>query len=255
MLTRLRLDQLTITDEHSFDGIACYARLKAALLEDGAEYLVMPEGPFSRWDHTLLLNLTFWQPGQQDDVLEDASVPADVVAHRAWHHVAHRELGEAGATAAGLLFGEAIASAFDVYLIGQLLTLAPDARMLETQVPAMAEVAAQAGLSEGAIDALLQRIARAPAVAFEQLRELLFDVGGGLRRAAGATQAAEVLEAYEGHPFAPILHHYELSNWTLYARAFASEQESEHVTELDRQLRGAPDALAWLEEHWLASRV
>lgn len=251
MLQRLRLDQLEITDEPSLEAIEPYAALKRALLDDGAEYLVMPEGPLSRWDHTLLLNLTFWQPGQQDDVLQEPSVPADVVAHRAWHHVAHRALGEAGESAGGLLLGESIASAFDVYLIGRLLTLAPEAQMLETQVPAMAEVAAEAGLDDDAIDALMQRIARAPEVAFAQLRELLYDVGSGLRQARDVEQAAAVLLEHAEHPLAPLLHHYELSNWTLYARAFARDADGRAVDALDAALRRAPDPLAYLIEHWL----
>ena len=40
-------------------------------------------------------------------------------------------------------------------------------------------------------------------------------------RARTATAAQAALERLAGHRFAPLLHHYQLSNWILYARAYA----------------------------------
>lgn len=251
MFRRVTLDRLGISDEKSVGAVEPYARLKRALLDDGASYLVLPEGPLARWDHALLLNLTYWRPDQQDDVLPEPSVPADVVAHRAWHHVAHRALGEAGDTPEGLLFAESIASAFDVFLVGQLLTLAPEAEMLQTQVPAMSDAMAEAGLDADASEELIQRIARGPEVAFELLRELLYDVGTALREAQDVESGLQALADHQDHPFSPLLHHYELSNWTLYARAFAHDGDARTVASLDAELRSVPDPLAHLIERWL----
>ena len=67
---------------------------------------------------------------------------ADVVAHAAWHYLAARALAPAAGRSLSvdaLFLGEAIASAFDVYLVGRLLGHAPRSTFLETQVPAMAE--------------------------------------------------------------------------------------------------------------------
>ena len=50
-----------------------------------------------------------------------------------------------------------------------------------------------------------------------------------------------------------LLHHYQLSNWILYSRAYAvrAGDTDEVVRSLDAELRAAPDSLGWLEEHWL----
>src|SRR5262249_58588910 len=105
-------------------------------------------------------------------------VPADVVAHAAWHHLAAKALADSAGSslsAEASYLGEAIASAFDVYLVGRLLGHAPNSSFLATQVPAMADSASAAGLSEDGFDALLQEIAEAPERAFEDLRQLIFD--------------------------------------------------------------------------------
>jgi hypothetical protein len=47
------------------------------------------------------------------------------------------------------------------------------------------------------------------------------------------------------------LHHYELSNWTLYARAYAKGSTSPAVQAIDAALRTADDSLEWLERNWL----
>ncbi len=128
-------------------------------------------------------------------MLAGESIEADVVAHAAWHHLAARAFAPSAGGAAGdksgrprealsaidtLFLGEAIASAFDVYLVGRLLGHAPRSTFLETPVPAMAETASAAGLSERAFAALLADLARRPERAFEDLRELLCDATAAL---------------------------------------------------------------------------
>jgi hypothetical protein len=118
----------------------------------------------------------------------------------------------------------------------------------------MGEVAASAGLDEGAFEALLEGIAADPDRAFEDLRELLFDASSALVRCDGVTAAAAALANFDGHRFAPLLHHYELSNWVLYARAYAPRADAPDpvVQGIDRALREAPVALDWLERSWLS---
>lgn len=249
-LTPRTLDDLAIEDEASFRHIALYDTLKQALRRDGYRFRVA-EG--ASWDRVLFLNLTFWDSSEQGDVLVEDRIDADVVTHVAWHHLARKALPAGAPSAEALFFGESIASAFDLYLVGRLLGNAPDARMLETQVPAMAEVAAGAGLDEEAFEALLEGIAADPDRAFEDLRELLFDASSALVRCGGVSEAAAALARFEGHRFAPLLHHYELSNWVLYARAHAARAEAPDlaVQALDQALRAAPAALDWLESAWL----
>jgi hypothetical protein len=254
----LVLDDLHIEDERSFRHVGLYDELKQALRRDGYRFRV-PEGAPVSWDRVVFLNLTFWDLGEQGDVLSTAAIPADVITHVAWHHLARKALERAGAgvSADALFFGEAIASAFDMYLVGRLLGHAPDAQFLETQVPAMAEVAAAAGLSDEAFEALLQGIAADPERAFEELRQLLFDAATALVAARGVDEAAAVLGRFDGHRFGALLHHYEMSNWVLYARAYASEARAPDpaVRALDAALRAAPVSLGWLEREWLPAGV
>lgn len=253
-LTPRTIDRLTIDDERSFRHVGLYADLKEVVREAGCAFRVMPRALRGRWDHALLLNLTYWSPAGGDVLVEDR-LAADVVTHTAWHHLAARAFPvPAGARPSGgsLLLGEAIASSFDVYLIGRLLGHAPRSTFLSSQVSAMAEVAEAAGCSAEGFEGLLQEMAADPAAAFADLRALLFDAATGLLACAGAEDAVAVLAALGGHRFAPILHHYELSNWVLYARAYgAGEGADPRVLAVDQALREAPDAIAWLEASWV----
>ena len=251
-LRSLALKELTITDERSLRHVGLYDELKQALHRDDYRFRV-PDGGAASWDRVLFLNLTFWDPAEQGDVLGSDVIPADVVTHVAWHHLARRALASAGASADALFLGEAIASAFDLYLIGRVLGHAPDAEILETQVPAMAEVAEAAGLDEEGFEALLESVAADPDRAFEDLRELLFDASTALVGCAGVDDAAAVLTRFDGHRFGPLLHHYELSNWILYARAHApgALAPDPAARAIDAALRSAPVALEWLQAKWL----
>ncbi|AKT38025.1 hypothetical protein [Chondromyces crocatus] len=248
----LPLDELTIDDERSLRHVGLYAELKAALRRDGYRFLV-PEGGAS-WDEVLFLNLTFWSPSEGGDLLTGDHVPADVVTHVAWHHLASRPLGldRPKPAVEGMLLAEAIASAFDLYLVGRLLGRSPDSEFLESQVPAMAEAAEAAGLTDEGFEALLAEVAKDPDQAFEDLRSLLFDAGVELVRCSSIESAAAVLERLKGHRFAPLLHHYELSTWILHARAGGGSLESDAAARaVDSALRSAPVALDWLEENWV----
>jgi hypothetical protein len=251
----LLLDEIHIEDEPSFRHVGLYEDLKQALRRDGYRFRV-PERGRASWDRVLFLNLTFWDPGEQGDVLPEASIPADVVAHVAWHHLARRALGPAGASADGLFLAESIASAFDLFLVGRLLGHAPDAAFLETQVPAMAEVAEAAGLPEEGFEALLSAVSADPDRAFEDLRQLLFDAATTLVGCAGVEAASPALAPLDGHRFGPLLHHYELSNWILYGRAHAAARLAPDpaVRAFDASLRAAPCSLDLLEREWLPRR-
>ena len=257
-LETLKLPDLRISDEADFRHVGLYGELKRALVRDGYRFLVPPRGSSATWSRVLLLNLTFWDTNEQGDVLASDEIYADVVMHVAWHHLARRALATARASAEALFVGESIASAFDLYLVGRLLGHSPDAAFLQTQVPAMADVAAEAGMSAEAFAALLDTVAGDPEQAFEDLRELLFDASLALFRCANSAQAAEALAAFDGHRFAALLHHYELSSWVLYARAYAPSAAGEPALDpaahaIDAALRAAPgQALRWLEDRWLA---
>lgn len=251
------LDELVIDDEPSFRHVGLYADLKQILRKDGYTFRVPENGALPSWDRVVFLNLTFWTPDEQGDVLASDHLDADVLTHVAWHHLCRKALPGSPATSDSLFLGESIASAFDLYLVGRLLGHAPDAVFLETQVPAMADAAEAAGLDEAGFEALLGSVAEDPERAFEDLRQLLFDAGTALVGAKGPSEAAVTLERFEGHRFAPLLHHYELSNWILYARAYAKAPiaPDEATRAVDRALREAKDSLAWLQKSWVDPRL
>jgi hypothetical protein len=250
------IDELEIEDERSFRHVGLYADLKEILRRDGYKVRVLPEGLAGRWDRALFLNLTFWGAGEGGDVLDGEQIPADVVAHAAWHHLAARAFGGGAQSAEALFLGEAIASAFDVYLVGRLLGHAPESSFLETQVPAMAEAAQAAGLSDEGFEALLDAVAADPERAFEDLRALLVDATRALVVCQTADEALQALAPFDtgAHRFGALLHRYELSNWVLYARAYAGGAlgADGRVRELDAALRGkGSGAIDWLAEQWV----
>ncbi len=253
------LDQLTVEDEASFRHVALFDDLKQVLVRDGYTFRVLPASMRGRWDRALFLNLTFWGADAGGDVLVDETIPADVVAHVAWHHLASRALAASRAPGASpsaeeLFLGESIASAFDVYLVGRLLGHAPRSTFLETQVPAMADAASDAGLGDDDFEALLEDLARDPDAAFDDLRALLFDVSRALVGCAGAADGLAVLARTDRHRLAPFLHRFELSNWVLHARAYAPHAlgRDPRVAAIDEALRGAQGALPWLTSTWVA---
>ncbi len=258
LLTPRRLCDLVIDDERSFRHVGLYEDLKATLVD--YTFRVMTGSSQGRWDRASLLNLTFWGADQGGDVLIDEHLPADVVAHVAWHHLTakafSRDHGKKRPLSAdALFFGEAIASAFDVYLVGRLVGHAPRSSFLQSQVQAMAESASSAGMAEADFDAMLTAVAAEPERAFEDLRQLLFDATTALVACDGVDDALACLTTLDSHRFAALLHHYEVSNWILYARAYAREALAPdvRVRAVDVQLRDAPVSLDWLASNWLAA--
>jgi hypothetical protein len=250
------LDDLTIDDDRSFRHVALYEDLKEVLRRDKYRFRILPTSHRARHDRCLLLNLTFWGVEAGGDILVDDHIDADVVAHAAWHHLAGRAMppaeGERPSVDA-LFLAEAIASAFDVYWVGRLLGHAPNSTCLETKVLAMAEVAQTAGLDEDEFERVLQSIAADPDRAFVDLRELLSDATSALFACRGAAEGHAALAAFDGHRFAALLHHYELSNWVLYARAYGDDRHSgAEARAIDRALRETEAPLDWLAARWVA---
>lgn len=254
--TRCTIADLKIDDEKAFAQIALYAELKACLRLDKYPFRIMPKSNVARNDRALLLNLTYWGTDGGGDIFVDRTIAADVVAHVAWHHLAARALParhRSGApSVASLFFGEAIASAFDLYLVGRLLGRVKKSSFLDSQVPAMADAADAAGLSSKGFAALLGSFAAQPERSFEELRALLFDACMALFAAQSAEAGLAALASFEHHRLAPLLHHYELANWVLYARAFGDASVDPRVKKLDASLRAAPNSLAVLADAWLA---
>lgn len=250
---RRTVDELTIEDERSFRHVAIYTDLKEVLRRASYPFRVLPKTLAGRADRALLLNLTFWGADAGGDVLESDTLPADVVAHAAWHHLAAKALSAPGTPSVDSLFlGEAIASAFDVYLVGRLLGHAPSSSFLETQVPAMAEATEAAGLDEDGFESMLEGIAADPERAFGDLRELLFDATSALFHCKDVEDASAALADFDEHRFATLLHRYELSNWVLYARAYGDASPDPRAREVDAKLRTEKLALDWLAAEWVA---
>ena len=251
------IDDLRVVDERSFRSVPLYADLKEILRRDKYAFRVFPRRYAARWDWALFLNLTYWGAAG-GDVLEGTRVAADVVAHAAWHHLAARALPKTSkrSSARALFLGESIASAFDVYLIGRLLGCAGGSSFLETQVPAMAQSSKAAGLGGRAFERLLEQIAADPEGSFGDLRHLLYEATCALFACRGGNEALGVLARFDTHRFAPLLHHYELSNWVLYARAYAAPGlEDAHAQAVAISLQRQESPLTWLASRWIAPRL
>lgn len=246
------VDELTVDDERSFRHVALYGDLKEVLRCAEYPFRVLPSSHAGRADRALLLNLTFWGADAGGDVLESDALPADVVAHAAWHHLAAKALPGTPPSVDALFLGESIASAFDVYLVGRLLGHAPSSTFLETQVPAMADAADAAGLDDAGFEAMLEGIASDPEQAFADLRALLFDATSALFACASIEEASAALAGFDDHRFASVLHRYELSNWVLYARAYGNATPDARARAIDAKLREG-GALDWLTNEWVVA--
>ncbi len=253
-LQAVGLTELTIEDEASFRHVGLFADLREVLTRDRYEFLVPREPGALSWDRALFLNLSFWEDGEAHDVLTDTDLPADVLMHVAWHHLSHRFLAPSPEAE---VLGEAIASAFDLYLVGRLLGHAPDSTFLATQVPRMGEVAEAAGLEEEDFERLLGEIAEDPDRAFEDLRSLLFEATTRLYRVESTREAFDVLRSFDEHRLAPILHHYELSTWVTRTRSSATGGRAPETrggadaTRVHTSLSRAESSVAWLEREWV----
>lgn len=253
MLDTVTLSALAIRDDAAFAAMDVYGRLKARLARDAYPFRVPAPRQALAWEETLLLNVVFWNGATGQDVLEDRAIDADVVAHVGWHHVVRQALGPAADTADGMLLGEAVASAFDVYAAGRMLALGREVGFLESQLPAMADALGHAGWDEAAIDALFARVTAEPDVAFESLRQLLYDVSTALVRAPDAAAAAAVLRQHAAHPFAGLLHHYDLATWLLHARARGADAVANpEVAAMDAWLRASSSSIDAMTDAWLA---
>ena len=250
-VSRVSLRDLHIEDEVAYRHVGLYAELKAVMARPHVTFGVLDASSAGR-DDAQLLNLAFWQPGDVAEVLSEPVITADQLMHNAWHVLAQDAFGEAAGSAHGLLLAEAIASAFDIYLVGRLLGHSPDAQFLQTQVPAMADAAAEAGMDDDGFASLLQRAASEPEACFDALQQLLFTVAKELAAATGIDAADDVLQAHRGHPFAPLLHHYELVTWVLYARCYGSDSDTAAVEQIQAAMAKG-NGLEWLSEHWLAA--
>lgn len=253
-LSHVPLDALTIRGERALRTVPLYAALKAMLREDGFRFRVPPKGSaHAHLDRVTFLNLTYWNAREPSDVLVDDTIEADVLAHAAWHHAARKALAGGGPpTPAALFLGESVASAFDLFIVGHMLRRGRGNALLDSQVPAMSAAALDAGLTAAEVETLLADVAGDPDRAFGDLRALLFDAALALHGCADVDSAATALERFAAHRFIGLLHHYELSNWVLYARAYAAApRDDDPATAADRALRAAPSTAGWLGAHWL----
>jgi hypothetical protein len=246
------LEELDVDDADVLRHVALYADLKEVLRRARYPFVVLPAAYASRWDRALFLNLTYWGASEGRDVLPDARITGDVVAHVAWHHLAAKAVGSSSVEA--LLLGESIASAFDLYLVGRLLGRKGRSSFLETQVPAMASAASAAGLPARGFEALLAAVAADPERAFSDLRVLLYDAALALYDCKTTGDAQAAFAPFDAHRFGPLLHHYELSNWLLFSRAHAGShaRKGSAPLEVDRALRDAKVPLDWLVTEWVA---
>lgn len=248
------LDALVIDDERAFSHMELFAPLARIVRDEGLTFRVAPPGTsHATWARALFLNLTFWHGDDASDVLSERRIPADVVAHIAWHHLAKGALASSAPSAEAMLLGESVASAFDLYMLGTLLAAGQECDFLVSQMDAITTALEDAGYDERDAALRFEAAASDPASAFESLRALLFDVSTSLLEARSLDEATAVFDRFDAHPDAPLIHHYELSNWILHCKAYAKgdERSAQKARDAHERLRAAESSIAWLDERWL----
>ena len=98
---------------------------------------------------------------------------------------------------------------------------------------------------------------REPERAFEDLRALLFDAAITLLACPGVAQAQKPSRASPIAASRRCCTIIQLSNWILYARAYAARPLGSDAvaSEVDRALREAPVSLDWLDSHFVEAAV
>jgi hypothetical protein len=250
------LDALRIRDARPFSHILHYAPLKQRLIDAQYTFQLLPKS--ANVASAQLLNLTYWgAPAEAlvgGDVLTEAAIDADVVCHVGWHHMLRETLaadGDNSSSAASLFLGESVASAYDLYMLGVLMLRAPSCGFVQTQAPAIADCATASGLSKRAFAQQLQTIALDPEAAFAALRTLLFDVTTALYLAKTQAAAFTILQSVREAPYSWLLPRFELSNWVLYARAYAKKATSAAASKLNRELAITERPLELLTSRYL----
>ncbi len=128
-LRTLSLRELSLDDHDSLQHIEVYRDLRQVMLDDAQTFRAPPKGQSLSWSRALFLNLTWWSAAAPSDVLCEDRLPADALAHAAWHHLARVAFADGPLSADAMFLGEAIASAFDLYLVGRTLPVAPRVRL------------------------------------------------------------------------------------------------------------------------------
>jgi hypothetical protein len=253
VLQRHLLSDLNIDDERAVSRVLLYPMLKQVLIDDEVTFRVLPasgKGAAAAWQQALLLNLVHWSDGG-GDVLVSPRIPADVVCHVAWHHLASRALApkQQRQTARAMFLAESVASAFDVYLVGQLLQ---QGVVLPAGLAAHVDEMTIAWGNQRTATRALNAMANDPGAAFSSLQQLLYGVSVALFEAHSADAAHDALQSWSSHPWSSLLHHYALSTWVLYARAHGGKDAAmdRRVVAVDQQLQ-QPNRLEWLSSQWL----
>lgn len=249
---RVALSELEIVDAESFQHVGLYRDLHQLLAASGDAFCVL-DAPCATFERAATLHAAYGPAGSGRHVLVEPAVDAEVVPSVAWHQLAARAMPpRGGRPSVGSMFvAEAIAGAFEVYLVGRLLGHAPGSGFLEAQVASMTDTAEAAGLSDDQIEQLLTSLAEDPDGAFAGLYALLVDAASAMFAAAGAEDAAERLAALDERPFAPLLHRFDLSSWVLRARAYGDPSPDPRAAEVDAALRAARVPLDWLDGAWV----
>jgi hypothetical protein len=122
-----------------------------------------------------------------------------------------------------------------------------DDRQINFAVPSLTQTSATASLQVqtalGTANAAVPLFAVQPGI--------FFDAASGLVACAGVEEADALLASFAGHRFAPLLHHYELASWVLFARAYASRTPDPEVRAFDAELRAAADPVERLAARWI----
>lgn len=209
------LPELTILERDAFirAGIDLLILSEAVVEHDNLRFHCLPK----RAGQARLVNLLAWQLGDGVEVLDGAAIHADQVVHIATHRVMNGQLGHTDPFA--MLAGEAVASASDIYLLGCLAAAGEETDFLADTLESFAmycELYSPDG--EQALERLLIDVRHQPFQTMAHLAQYLFASCTDLWCAHALENTIQAVSALADHPYYPLIHHYNATNWVLNTR-------------------------------------
>jgi hypothetical protein len=193
-----------------------------------------------------LLNLIDWQVSSGHEYLDGDAIFADQVLHVGLHHAVDATLGK---SAAAMLYGEALASASDLYALGLLSKAGEETDFVADTMESFGAFYEMYG-EEAQLERLLQKVTRKPYDAMLEVCNFLYQTLLPLLYPEQQETAITTLEKAESSHLYPLLHHFNTSNWVfLIRRAYAELSGQASVAELQQKLAGGQKAFyAWLTD-------
>lgn len=208
----LSLQQLTILEADAFEAadITLLDTCKTRIAGETRFCLTESDPGPAR-----LMNLIAWEADAGIEFLDEESVFADQIVHMGLHHWVHEETGSR--SAADVLFGEALASGVDLYLVGKLAAAGEETEFLSDTLASFADFFEMYTGETASLEALVEDAVEDPFQTMLLLVRFLYQAGSAML-CSDIEQGITQLKSALAGPLGPLAHHYNLANWVLHIR-------------------------------------